>query len=121
VQRLLYVDQGNTLTRSGSYSGNIRPTHETRVDGNYFAPSFLGGDHSTKFGVRYRSTPFETISRIGGGVTARIRASGVNEVDITRDSNRDMWQYSAYFSDSYRVKRSTLTMGLRFDYQKDRA
>lgn len=123
VQRLLFVDQGNTLTRSGSYSGNIRPTYETRVDGNYFAPSFLGGDHSTKWGVRYRSTPFETISRTGGGATARIRASGVNEADITRDgdSNRDMWQYSTYFTDSYRVKRSTFTMGLRFDYQKDRA
>ena len=123
VQRLLYVDQGNTLTRSGTLSDNIRPTYESKLDGNYFLPNFLGGDHSTKFGVRWRSTPYETISKTGGGATARIRSNGVNEVDITRDgdTNREMWQYSLYFSDSYKAKRTTLTWGLRFDHQDDRA
>lgn len=123
VQRLLFVDQGNTLTRSGSFSGNIRPTYESRMDGNYFLPSFLGGDHSTKFGVRWRSTPFETISRTGGGATARIRASGRNEADITRDgdTNREMWQYSVYVSDAMKWKRATVTWGVRFDHQDDRA
>ncbi|HEX8030739.1 MAG TPA: carboxypeptidase regulatory-like domain-containing protein [Vicinamibacterales bacterium] len=123
VQRLLYVDQGNTLTRSGSLSDNIRPTYESRLDGNYFIPQKLGGDHATKFGVRWRSTPYETISQTGGGATARIRATGVNEVDITRDgdTNREMWQYSLYFSDSYKTGRSTLTWGFRFDHQDDRA
>jgi len=123
VQRLLYVDQGNTLMRSGSYSGNIRPTYESRMDGNYFLPSFLRGDHSTKFGLRWRSTPFETISRTGGGATARIRASGQNEADITRDgdSSREMWQYSLYFSDAIKWNRATMTWGLRFDHQDDRA
>jgi hypothetical protein len=123
VQRLLYVDDGNTLHRSGSLSDNIRPTYESRLDGNYFLPAFLGGDHSTKFGARWRSTPYETISQTGGGATARIRSTGINEVDITRDgdTNREMWQYSLYFSDSYKVKRATLTWGLRFDHQDDRA
>ena len=123
VQRLLYVDLGNTLERSGSLSDNIRPTYESRLDGNYFLPSFLGGDHSTKFGVRWRSTPYETISKTGGGATARIRSSGVNEADITRDgdTSREMWQYSVYFSDSYKAKRTTLTWGIRFDHQDDRA
>lgn len=123
VQRLLHVDQGNTLSRSGSLSDNIRPTYESRLDGNYFMPAFLGGDHSTKFGVRWRSTPYETISRTGGGATARIRASGQNEADITRDgdTNREMWQYSVYFSDAVKWNRSTLTWGLRFDHQDDRA
>lgn len=125
VQRLLFVDQGTngTLTRSGTFSNNIRPQYETRLDGNYFIPNFLGGDHSTKFGVRYRSSPYETISQTGGGVTARIRASGVNEVDVTRngDTNREMWEYSAYFNDSWRIKRATLGLGLRFDHQDDRA
>ena len=123
MQRLLYVDQGNTLMRSGSLSDNIRPTYESRVDGNYFLPNKFGGDHATKFGFRWRSTPYETISQTGGGATARIRASGVNEVDITRDgdTSREMWQYSLYFSDSYKVKRATVTWGLRFDHQDDRA
>jgi hypothetical protein len=34
VQRLNYVDQGGLLMRSGSYSNNIRPTYESRMDGN---------------------------------------------------------------------------------------
>jgi hypothetical protein len=123
VQRLLYVDQGNTLTRSGSLSNNIRPTYEARLDGNYFAPQFLGGDHSTKWGVRWRATPYETISRTGGGATARIRATGVNEVDVTRDgdTNRDMWQYSVFFTDAYKINRATMTWGVRYDHQDDRA
>ena len=123
VQRLLLVDQGNTLMRSGSLSNNIRPTYESRMDGNYFMPNFLGGDHSTKFGLRWRSTPYETISQTGGGVTARVRSSGINEVDVTRDgdTNREMWQYSVYFSDSYKANRTTVTLGLRFDHQDDRA
>ena len=123
VQRLNYVDQGGLEMRSGTYSGNIRPTYEARMDGNYFLPSFLGGDHSTKFGVRYRATPYETISKSGGGATARIRASGQNEADITRDgdTSRDMWQYSAYFTDSYKKHRATVTWGLRYDHQDDKA
>ena len=123
VQRLLYVDLGGTLTRSGSLSNNIRPTYESKIDGNYFLPNFLGGDHSTKFGVRWRSTPYETISQTGGGATARIRSNGVNEADITRDgdTSREMWQYSLYFSDSYKANKLTLTWGLRFDHQDDRA
>jgi hypothetical protein len=123
VQRLNYVDQGGLLMRSGTYSGNIRPTYESRLDGNYFLPSVLGGDHSTKFGVRWRATPYETISKTGGGVTARIRATGVNEVDVVRDgdTNRDMWQYSLYFTDSYKKNRATLTWGVRYDHQDDEA
>ncbi|HWI18120.1 MAG TPA: TonB-dependent receptor, partial [Vicinamibacterales bacterium] len=123
VQRLRLVDQGDTFARSGVLSDNIRPTYETRIDGNYFLPDFLGGDHSTKFGVRYRSTPYRTITQTGGGAVARIRATGINEVDVVRDgdTNREMWQYSAYFSDSYKVKRATLTYGLRYDRQDDRA
>jgi hypothetical protein len=123
VQRLRYVDQGDTFARSGVLSNNIRPTYESRLDGNYFLPNFMGGDHSTKFGVRWRSTPYQTISQTGGGAVARIRSTGINEADIVRDgdTNREMWQYSAYFSDSYKVKRATLTWGLRFDHQDDQA
>src|SRR5687767_6473334 len=123
VQRLRLVDQGDTFARSGTYSGNIRPTYESRMDGNYFLPSFFGGDHSTKFGVRWRATPFQTISKTGGGATARIRASGQHEAEITRDghTSRDMSQYSVYFSDAMKRNRTTVTWGVRFDHQDDKA
>jgi hypothetical protein len=123
VQRLRYVDQNNLDDRSGTYSGNIRPQYEARIDGNYFLTSLFGGDHATKFGLRWRSTPFETISRSGGGAQVRIRASGQNEVDVIRDgdTNREQWQYSVYFNDSYKRNRATVNWGLRYDYQRDRA
>jgi hypothetical protein len=122
VQRLNYVDTG-VLDRAGTLSDNIRPTYESRVDGNYYLADFLGGDHSTKFGVRYRATPYTTITRTGGGATARIRASGINEVDVTRDgySPRDLWEYSAYFNDSWKVRRATINWGVRYDRQDDYA
>jgi hypothetical protein len=123
VQRLRYVDQSNLDDRSGTYSGNIRPTYEARLDGNYYLASLLGGDHGAKFGVRWRSTPYETISKSGGGAQVRIRASGQNEVDIIRDgdTNREMWEYSAYFNDSWKLNRTTVSWGLRLDHQDDRA
>jgi hypothetical protein len=123
VQRLRYVDQNNTDDRSGTYSGNIRPQYEAKLDGNYFLSNKLGGDHATKFGARWRSTPYETVSKSGGGAQVRIRASGQNEVDIIRDgdSNRDMWEASFYFDDSWKFNRTTIGLGVRFDHQKDRA
>ena len=123
VQRLRYVDQSNLDDRSGTYSGNIRPTYEARLDGNHYLANLLGGDHATKFGVRYRSTPFETITKTGGGALVRIRASGQNEVDVLRDgdTSREMWEYSAYFNDAWKLNRTTVSWGVRFDHQKDRA
>lgn len=122
VQRLV-TESTNITSRSGTYSNNIRPTYESRMDGNYFLPGFLGGDHSTKFGVRWRSTPYETISKTGGGATVNIRANGDHYVALTRDgdTNREMWEYSAYFNDSWRLNRATINWGVRFDHQDDRA
>ncbi len=62
--------------RSGTLSDNHRPTYEARLDGSYFLTNVLGGDHSTKFGLRYRLTPVKAISKTGGGATARIRNNG---------------------------------------------
>src|SRR4030095_16267674 len=51
------------------------------------------------------------------------RASGQNEVDIVRDgdTSREMWEYSLYFNDALKLRRTTVNWGLRFDHQKDRA
>lgn len=93
------------------------------MDANYYVLNFLRGDHGTKFGIRWRHTPYETITQTGGGAIARIRASGQNEADIIRDgdSPRDLWEYSAYFNDAWKMGRATINWGLRFDYQDDKA
>jgi hypothetical protein len=109
--------------RSGNLTDNIRPTTEVRLDGNYLLSGLLGGDHATKFGLRYRSTPFETINKRGGGATARYRNGVPSEAEIYRDgdTNLDMWGYSAYLNDSYRRGRFTFNLGVRADYQDDEA
>jgi hypothetical protein len=121
VQRLNHETLGDS--RSGTLSDNHRPTWEGRLDGTYYKTSFLGGDHSTKFGLRYRLTPVKSISKTGGGATARIRNNGINEVNVTRDgyTSRDTWQWSLYFTDSWKTGRATINWGVRWDRQDDKA
>jgi hypothetical protein len=109
--------------RSGTSTNNIRPTTEVRLDANYFLADLLGGDHATKFGLRYRSTPYQTITKTGGGAQARFRSGVPSEGELRRDghTSRELWEYSAYVNDSFRRGRFTLNAGLRFDYQDDEA
>jgi hypothetical protein len=112
----------NLNGRSGTQTNNIRPSQDARLDGTYFRSKFLGGDHSAKFGLRWHSTPIETITKTGGGATARFSNGVPAEASITRDgdTSRDLYSYSTYFNDSYKRGRGTLNWGLRFDHQKDR-
>lgn len=109
--------------RSGTRTDNIRPTKEAKVDGTYTHSQLFGGSHSTKFGVRARFTPYQTITRTGGGATARFSNGVPAEASISRDGHttRDLYEYSAYVNDSFRRGRLTINAGLRFDYQKDKA
>ncbi|MBI4475965.1 MAG: hypothetical protein HY654_02260, partial [Acidobacteria bacterium] len=116
-------------SRSGSRSGPFdRPMTEARTDANYFASNLLGGDHSIRFGVRWKDSPFDSGSHIGGFATARFRtlATGQevpSEADLHRDAatSTGMRVASGYVSDSYSRGRVRLTLGLRFDYQDDEA
>jgi hypothetical protein len=135
VQRKFNITTELT-SRSNQRSGPfVRPTTEVKTDGNYFG-TFWGGDHSMKVGLRWRDTPFDSGSHVGGFATARYRCLAVdpadrtnclNEVPIEADLHRDaatrtgMWVASAYVNDSYSRGRVRLTLGLRFDYQDDEA
>ena len=109
--------------RSGTRTDNIRPTSEVRLDGNYLLSDLWGGDHATKFGVRWRSTPFQTLTQTGGGAIARFRNGVPSEGELRRDghTSRDMLEYSAYVNDSFKRGRWTINLGLRLDYQNDEA
>lgn len=113
----------NINGRSGTQTNNIRPSQDVRLDGTYFKPKFVGGDHSTKFGVRWHRNPIETITKTGGGATARFNNGVPAEASITRDgdTNRLLSSYSTYFNDSYKRGRGTFNWGLRFDHIKDLA
>ncbi len=109
--------------RSTTAAYHERPTYESRVDGNYYLPGLWKGDHSTKFGVRYRSTPYSTRTVTGGGVQARLRNGVPSEAELRRDgfTTRDLWEFSTYFHDTIRAGRWTWNLGVRWDYQDDEA
>jgi len=135
VQPISFIDTGfvDRNTTSGNYDTN-RPQDTINADGNYFLSSFLGGDHSMKFGFNYRRSPVESITTYGGGATVRIRSTSnqntctvggatalCNEADIRRDSDFSYIQYnrSLYWNDSYKKDRATINFGVRFDRQFD--
>ena len=122
VQRLLELSN-NALARSNQDSINVRPQTEIKSDVNYFASGALGGDHTLKFGVRYRDTPFDTGGHIGGFVTARVRGGVPVDADLHRDngSRTAMSSWAAYVNDSFTRGRLTINTGLRADYQRDQA
>ncbi len=108
--------------QSGERTDNNRPTYESRLDANYFT-NLLGGDHSMKFGVRYKRNPYSFDAQYGGGVIARFRDGVPSEAELRRDASTKtlMRNWSAWFNDSYRRGRATLNAGLRWDYFDDEA
>ena len=122
VQRLLELTT-LALARSNQNSVNVRPQTEIKSDANYFASNVLGGDHTLKFGLRFRDTPFDTGGHVGGFVTARVRNGVPEDADLHRDngSRVAMSSWAAYFNDSFTRGRFTINAGARVDYQRDRA
>jgi hypothetical protein len=122
VQRGYDIATGmNSRSTQASYFD--RPAWEFKSDANYFLSNFLGGDNATKFGIRYKSNPYRTVRHVGGGATARWTNGVPTEGEVTRDQNtrRALWAWAAYFNDSYSRKRFHVNVGVRADYQKDRA
>jgi hypothetical protein len=109
--------------RSARRDEFIRPSTEIKGDGNYFRGGWLGGDHSLKFGARYRHTPYKTKGHVGGDAIARFRSGVAAEAEISRDGflSRDLLEWSGYVTDSYRRGRLTINAGARIDYQDDEA
>jgi hypothetical protein len=122
VQRALDISTGMN-SRSTQASFFDRPGYEAKSDANYFLSGFLGGDHATKFGIRYKSNPYRTVRHVGGGATARFSNGVPVEGEVTRDQNtrRALWAWAGYFNDSYSRKRFHVNVGVRADYQKDEA
>jgi hypothetical protein len=122
VQARLDLDT-NYNSRSGTMQIFERPQTEIRLDGNYFIPVLLGGNHAIKFGSAYRSTPSLSAAHAGGFTTARFRNGAGVEANLTRDSaaRTGLYAVSAYLQDSFGKGRLHLNMGVRLDYQNDEA
>jgi len=122
VQRGYDIATGmNSRSTQASYFD--RPAWEIKNDTNYFLSGKFGGDHAMKFGVRYKSNPYRTVRHVGGGATSRFTNGVPTEGEVTRDQNtrRALWSWAAYFNDSFTRKRLHINVGLRVDYQDDKA
>lgn len=114
---------------SRSYQANFyeRPSWEAKTDFNFFLPNVLGGDHSMKWGLRYRTDESGVQVLTGGRAIAQVTGSGdalvSNRATLYRDVNTYTKQsnFSAYFNNSYQTGRVRLNLGVRMDRQDDRA
>jgi hypothetical protein len=142
------VNRDTNFASRGLYTTHvdyIRPTTEIKTDSSYFFSNLMGGDHTTKFGVRYRNTPYSTYSMANGGAFARVSTRynnpglnprpgsacpeglgcvlGPDRAQVYREGNTQTGQftYGAYFQDNYTRGRLRLNLGVRWDYQNDEA
>lgn len=108
-------------SRSRFSDDNIRPQYAVQIDGNYFAPDRLDGDHALKFGWKWRSTPVERYVHRGGDAIVVTRNNAPVEAVMTRDqtSLQPLTTISGYVNDSFSRGRLTVTLGVRADYQDD--
>ena len=106
-----------------SYNASIfmRPTNSLDVVSTYFLPGAMGGDHSLKFGYRWRTAHSTAINHRGGFIEARFTNGVANAADIWRDqySESHLSTNALYIQDTYTRNRLTVNLGLRYDQQDD--
>jgi hypothetical protein len=126
--------------RSAAESVFIRPVNSVTFNSTYFLPGFLGADHSFKVGGYWRDSNTTSINHTGGYATVRFPTAADNDcpalaaanpddltrwchVDLTRDgySVYDLLNNAVYVQDTITKGRTTLQLGLRYDYNRDKA
>jgi hypothetical protein len=109
--------------RSYQASTFLRPTNSFDLTSNYFLPGSFGGDHSLKFGYRWRSAHSVSLNHHGGFIDARYTNGVPNSADIWRDQNSEshLNTHALYLQDTFTRNRLTLNLGFRVDRQDDEA
>jgi hypothetical protein len=122
VQPAFEISTG-AWSRSYQEAVYVRPTDSVEVVGNYFVPGFLGGDHTLKFGVKYRNDIAHTESMWGGDMQARFTRGVPTDARIYRKGYTEygLENRSFYLQDTFARRRFTLNFGFRFDHQTDYA
>jgi hypothetical protein len=86
-------------------------------------PGTLGGDHSLKFGFKFRNDESMTATHYGGNTYAVFSNGVASEAWLFRDglSDYSLHNRSAYLQDTFTRGKLVVNGGLRFDYQSDAA
>ena len=112
------------MRRSFQASTFLRPTNSLDVVSTYFLPATAGGDHSFKFGYRWRSAHSTSLNHRGGFIDARF-TNGVAELrrHLARPElrSRTSTRMRSTCRTRSRATGFTLNVGLRFDRQDDAA
>ena len=107
--------------RSFQASTFLRPTNSVDVVSSVFLPARAGGDHSLKFGYRWRNSHSTILNHRGGFVDALFTNGVANAADIWRDqySESHLDTHAIYLQDNYSRNDLTLNLGIRLDRQDD--
>lgn len=111
----------NAWSRSFQASTFIRPTNSFDVTSSYFLPGAIGGDHSFKFGYRWRSAHSRSTNHHGGFANARYTNGVANSADLWRDGSSEshLNTHAFYAQDTFTRGRLTINLGFRLDRQDD--
>jgi len=123
-------------TPQGSQSVNLRPVNSVTLSANYFVPGGVGGDHSFRIGGHWRDNDAYSSTHTPGMAVARFPTSAelasANDcatfavgcqTNVTRDgiTDFDLTNIGIYGQDTITRGRTTIQLGLRYDYNHDRA
>ena len=109
--------------RSFQASTFLRPTNSLDVVSSLFVPARVGGDHSLKFGYRWRNSHSTILNHHGGFIDALFTDGVATAADIWRDeySESHLDTHAMYLQDSYSRDQLTVNLGIRLDRQDDAA
>jgi hypothetical protein len=109
--------------RSFQASTFLRPTNSFDVVSSLFLPARFGGDHSLKFGYRWRNSHSTILNHRGGFIDALFTNGVATAADIWRDqySESHLDTHAIYLQDNYSRNRLTINLGIRLDRQDDSA
>ena len=109
--------------RSFQGSTFLRPTNSFDVVSTLFLPARIGGDHSLKFGYRWRNSHSTILNHRGGFIDALFTNGVATAADLWRDQNSEshLDTHAVYLQDNYSRNRLTINLGMRLDRQDDSA
>ena len=120
---------GHLLRSTSTTFVEFRANNMAELSSTYFLPEQLGGDHSFKFGYRYK---WERASFDGFGIPSETRANFDSAAGLPRFSTAFSARlgtqkretglfnnHSAWLQDTYSRGRVTLNLGFRWDRQAD--
>ena len=114
-----------TLKWGRSFQGStfLRPTNSFDVVSSLFLPARIGGDHSLKFGYRWRNSHSTILNHRGGFIDALFTNGVATAADLWRDQSSEshLATHAIYLQDTYSRNHLTINLGMRLDRQDDSA